>query len=257
MDDNTLGMMGKMNIKLPTPTQSERKKPQFNEWAGEVKAYLTIHNVHFEDYMGNCTSSIDVVHISDIQNDYTANDYVKLNNKLPAVPAEDTDEYEEYTEMTMNIRKKNDIASCSQTWNYVFVHSTKPGKPGGEAHSIVKRIMRQSSEFKVWRQLTLHYAGAHRAQHFSLLRNNNATQLRLHNQITHSTILQVDGSQRANCTALILRANNATTFTEVHKWIINFFNGTCTGTDDDNAAIGAVTDATEETNKYNVILSRW
>eukprot|EP00971_Amphidinium_carterae_P125259 2481940-Amphidinium_carterae.2 len=144
--------MGKMNIKLPTRTQFDGNNPQFNEWAGELKTYLTIRNVHFEDCMDNCTSSIDAVNIHD---DYRAEDYVKLNNKLPAVTSEDTDEYEEHNEMTMNIRKKkDDIASFSQALNYVFAHSTKPGS---EAHS----IMRQSSGFEAWRHLTLHHAGGH------------------------------------------------------------------------------------------------
>eukprot|EP00971_Amphidinium_carterae_P223060 4426256-Amphidinium_carterae.1 len=114
--DNTIAMMGKMNIKLPTPTQFDGKNLQFNEWAGEVKTYLTTHNVHFEDYMDNCTNSIDVVHISDIQDNYTAEDYIKLNNKFPAVPAEDTDEYEEYNEMRMisERRKTTLLASIRQ-----------------------------------------------------------------------------------------------------------------------------------------------
>eukprot|EP00971_Amphidinium_carterae_P100736 1993008-Amphidinium_carterae.2 len=47
--DNTIGMTQKMNINLPTPTQFDGKNPQFNEWAGEGKANLTIHNVHLED----------------------------------------------------------------------------------------------------------------------------------------------------------------------------------------------------------------
>eukprot|EP00971_Amphidinium_carterae_P324619 6451622-Amphidinium_carterae.1 len=46
----------------------------------------------------------------------------------------------------------------------------------------------------------------------------------------------------------ILRVINATTFTETHQWISKFFNNTYTGTDDDNAAIGAVA---KEADKYN------
>eukprot|EP00971_Amphidinium_carterae_P008023 158709-Amphidinium_carterae.1 len=33
--------MIKMNIKLPNPTVYDGKSPQFNEWAEEVKSYLT------------------------------------------------------------------------------------------------------------------------------------------------------------------------------------------------------------------------
>eukprot|EP00971_Amphidinium_carterae_P037661 740727-Amphidinium_carterae.2 len=45
-ENNTIGMMQKMNIKLPTPTQFDGRHPQFYEWTGKVKAadkaYLSI-----------------------------------------------------------------------------------------------------------------------------------------------------------------------------------------------------------------------
>eukprot|EP00971_Amphidinium_carterae_P346047 6487301-Amphidinium_carterae.1 len=41
---NTIGLMGQMNIKLPTPTQFDVQNPQLNEWAEGVKAYITIHD---------------------------------------------------------------------------------------------------------------------------------------------------------------------------------------------------------------------
>eukprot|EP00971_Amphidinium_carterae_P297986 5921169-Amphidinium_carterae.1 len=37
MEEGTLSMMNKMNIKLPSPTQFECRYSQFNEWSGEVK----------------------------------------------------------------------------------------------------------------------------------------------------------------------------------------------------------------------------
>eukprot|EP00971_Amphidinium_carterae_P230264 4569841-Amphidinium_carterae.1 len=55
-EDVTIGMM-KMNIKLPTPTQYDGKSPCFNEWAGEVKSYLTVHNIYIEDLMEDSTRS--------------------------------------------------------------------------------------------------------------------------------------------------------------------------------------------------------
>eukprot|EP00971_Amphidinium_carterae_P053069 1045230-Amphidinium_carterae.1 len=180
IDNNTIGMMGKMNIKLPAPTQFDGNNPQFKKWAGEVQAYLTLHNVHFKDYTDNGTSSIDVVNIFEIQDDYTSEDYIKLNNKSPAISAEDTDEYEDYNEMMMYIRKKkDDIASFSLTLNYVLVHSTK--------------LMRQSSGFEAWRQLTLHCAGGHRAQTSFSPSHDHATQLGCRSQTIHSTMLQVAG----------------------------------------------------------------
>eukprot|EP00971_Amphidinium_carterae_P236434 4692202-Amphidinium_carterae.1 len=56
----------------------------------------------------------------------------------------------------------------NQTLNYVLLHSTKPGS---EAHSIVRRVMRQSNGFEPRRQLQLHFASGHRARQFSLLRS--------------------------------------------------------------------------------------
>eukprot|EP00971_Amphidinium_carterae_P064148 1269926-Amphidinium_carterae.1 len=132
-----------------------------------VKVYLTIHNFYFENYMDKCTIFVETVSISDIQNEYTADYVTKLNNIFPSAPAEDTDEYGEYNEMTLNIRKKrDDIMSFSQTLNYMLVHSTKPGS---ETYSIVRQVMKQSNGFEAWRQLTLRYAGGHRAQQFSFL----------------------------------------------------------------------------------------
>eukprot|EP00971_Amphidinium_carterae_P064478 1277265-Amphidinium_carterae.1 len=104
-DDNTIAMMGKMNIKLPTPTQFDGKNPQFNQWTGEVKVYLTIHNVHFEDYMDECTRSIETINIIDLQIDYTADDLTKLNTKFPTILADGSDEFEEYTGMTLRKRR--------------------------------------------------------------------------------------------------------------------------------------------------------
>eukprot|EP00971_Amphidinium_carterae_P146773 2908808-Amphidinium_carterae.2 len=61
-----------MNIKLPSPTQFDGRYPQFNEWAGEVKAYLGVHNVSIEDIMDECTKFVTVTQLSDIQDKYTS-----------------------------------------------------------------------------------------------------------------------------------------------------------------------------------------
>eukprot|EP00971_Amphidinium_carterae_P195023 3870013-Amphidinium_carterae.1 len=53
-NDETVGMI-KMNLKLPTPTLCDGKSPQFNEWSGEIKAYLTVHNIYIEDLMEEST----------------------------------------------------------------------------------------------------------------------------------------------------------------------------------------------------------
>eukprot|EP00971_Amphidinium_carterae_P148455 2943284-Amphidinium_carterae.1 len=61
MKDSTVGIMQKMNIKLPSPTQFDGRYPQFYEWAGEVKAYLSFHSVNIEDIMDDCSKSVTVI----------------------------------------------------------------------------------------------------------------------------------------------------------------------------------------------------
>eukprot|EP00971_Amphidinium_carterae_P040963 804617-Amphidinium_carterae.1 len=119
--DNTVGMMQKMNIKLPTPTQFDGRNPQFNEWAGVVKAHLSIHNVHIEDYMDAGSRSVATIVLSDIQDEYTEGDTRRLNTRFPAAPREDADNYVEYYDMAVDIRKKkDDISNFSQTLNWCF-----------------------------------------------------------------------------------------------------------------------------------------
>eukprot|EP00971_Amphidinium_carterae_P240915 4782729-Amphidinium_carterae.1 len=49
------------------PTQFDGRNPQFREWSGEVKAYLTIHNVHIEDYMEEPAKSMEAIVLRNIQ----------------------------------------------------------------------------------------------------------------------------------------------------------------------------------------------
>eukprot|EP00971_Amphidinium_carterae_P248222 4928125-Amphidinium_carterae.1 len=46
-NDNTIGMLGRTSVKYPF----DGRNPQFREWSGKVKAYLTIRTMHIEDYM--------------------------------------------------------------------------------------------------------------------------------------------------------------------------------------------------------------
>eukprot|EP00971_Amphidinium_carterae_P076152 1504072-Amphidinium_carterae.3 len=99
--------MGKMNIKLPTPTRFDGRNSKFNEWAGDVKAYLTIHNVHIENHMDEFSKSVETVNIAHIQDDCTTENVNRLRQRFRTIPAENEEEYDEYNEMTMNFRKKN------------------------------------------------------------------------------------------------------------------------------------------------------
>eukprot|EP00971_Amphidinium_carterae_P031567 621637-Amphidinium_carterae.1 len=76
--------------------------------------------------------------------------------------------------MTLNIRKKkDDILSFSQTSNYVFVRSTKPGS---EAHSIVRRIMRQSNDVALrgWTSSSTFFYSAQLCNRTGIRQPNNA-----------------------------------------------------------------------------------
>eukprot|EP00971_Amphidinium_carterae_P078027 1543834-Amphidinium_carterae.1 len=120
-----MAMMGNMNIKLPMPTQFDGRNPQFNKWAGEVKAYLTIHNVHItwglEGRLRQVTSG--TFRIPTLQ--------MMSQNYHNGFPMQ---------QQRTNIRHKRDeITNFSQTLNDVSAHSTKPGS---ETHSMIRKIMR-------------------------------------------------------------------------------------------------------------------
>eukprot|EP00971_Amphidinium_carterae_P159498 3161818-Amphidinium_carterae.1 len=104
-----------MSVKLPMPTQFDGRNAQFREWSGEVKAYLTIHNVHIEDYMDESAKSIEATDIRNIKEVYVTEDVQYRDNKFPSQPTEDeADEFEEYNDLTMTIRKKRDDHENSQ-----------------------------------------------------------------------------------------------------------------------------------------------
>eukprot|EP00971_Amphidinium_carterae_P340199 6478406-Amphidinium_carterae.2 len=66
MEKGTISMLGKMNIKLPSPTQFDGCCPQFNEWAGQDK--------------------------------YTSDEVTKLNTTYPNPVAAGEDGYYDYME---------------------------------------------------------------------------------------------------------------------------------------------------------------
>eukprot|EP00971_Amphidinium_carterae_P011233 221102-Amphidinium_carterae.5 len=122
--------------------------------------------------------------------------------------------------------------------------------------------MRQSSGFEAWRQLTLHYAGGHRAQQVSLLCASmqpkwDPTTKQFTRQY-HKWLEDINRYESENgqgsvtdhvkIAAIINHLKGPIAQHLMLRWISNFFNSTYTGTDDDNAAIGAVT---EETDKHN------
>eukprot|EP00971_Amphidinium_carterae_P169129 3350520-Amphidinium_carterae.1 len=113
--------------------------------------------------MDECTKSVTVIQLNDIQDKYTADEVRKLNNTYPNPVTEGEDGYDDFMDITVNIkmmRGDRDVVSFSQTLNYVLLHAT----------TLTRRVMRQSYGFESWRQLQLHFAGGHRAQQFSFLR---------------------------------------------------------------------------------------
>eukprot|EP00971_Amphidinium_carterae_P294218 5841918-Amphidinium_carterae.1 len=90
-------------------TVTATRNPQFREWSGEVKAYLTIRNVHIEDYMDESAKSVEAIDIYNVQEAYVEEDTQYRDNKYPIQPTEDeANEFEDYNEITMSIRKKRE-----------------------------------------------------------------------------------------------------------------------------------------------------
>eukprot|EP00971_Amphidinium_carterae_P280882 5576363-Amphidinium_carterae.1 len=117
-NDETIGMI-KMNLKLPTPTQYDGKSPQFNEWAGEVKAHLTVHNIYVEDLMEESTRSQVPMVIATMQTDAVANYLRSFNARYPQAIKYGEDHYDDYMDRWEAMEKKKaDIARYSQTLNY-------------------------------------------------------------------------------------------------------------------------------------------
>eukprot|EP00971_Amphidinium_carterae_P101788 2014611-Amphidinium_carterae.1 len=105
MDEWTVSTLGKMNIKLPSPTRFNGRYPQLNEWSSEVKAYLGVHNVNIEDIMDDCTKSVTVIVLSHIQDKYTLAEVTKMNTNYPVAPADGDDVYDDYSDPRDTIRK--------------------------------------------------------------------------------------------------------------------------------------------------------
>eukprot|EP00971_Amphidinium_carterae_P173910 3447354-Amphidinium_carterae.1 len=74
--------------------------------------------------------SMEAIELRNIQDAYVAEDTNYRDMRYPIQPNEDDqDEFADYIEMSLNIRKKTDeITSVSQTLNYVLVNATKPGR---------------------------------------------------------------------------------------------------------------------------------
>eukprot|EP00971_Amphidinium_carterae_P316206 6285214-Amphidinium_carterae.2 len=103
--EKTIGMMQRINIKLPSPTQFDGRYEHFNEWSGEVKTYIGVHNVNIEDIMDECTKSVTAIVLNDIQDKCTAEEVRRLTTTYPQAAAEGEDGYDDYMELTVTVKK--------------------------------------------------------------------------------------------------------------------------------------------------------
>eukprot|EP00971_Amphidinium_carterae_P182758 3626708-Amphidinium_carterae.1 len=87
-----------MSIKLPTPTQYDGKSPQFNAWTGEVKAYLTAHNIYIGDLLEESTRSQVPMVIATMQRNAVADDLQRFNAPYLQAVNGDDDNYEDYVD---------------------------------------------------------------------------------------------------------------------------------------------------------------
>eukprot|EP00971_Amphidinium_carterae_P242879 4822508-Amphidinium_carterae.1 len=66
--------------KVALPDTVRGRYPQFNEWSGELKTYLGMHNVNTEDIMDDCSKSVTAIVLSDIQDKYTLAEVTRMHN---------------------------------------------------------------------------------------------------------------------------------------------------------------------------------
>eukprot|EP00971_Amphidinium_carterae_P155637 3086260-Amphidinium_carterae.1 len=91
---------------FPTPTQYDGKSPQFNEWTGEVKAYLTVHNKYIVNFLEDCTRSQVLMVIATMQRDAVANDLQSFNARYPKPIHYGEDHYDDYMDRWEAMEKK-------------------------------------------------------------------------------------------------------------------------------------------------------
>eukprot|EP00971_Amphidinium_carterae_P078426 1551436-Amphidinium_carterae.3 len=103
--------------------------------------------------MDDCAKSVTIIVLGDVQDKCTASEANQLNTTYPTpADTEGEDGYDDYMDMRDNIRKmRSDIVSFNQTLNYVLLHATKAGS---EAHSIIRRVMRQSNHWQCLQEAT-------------------------------------------------------------------------------------------------------
>eukprot|EP00971_Amphidinium_carterae_P030592 601647-Amphidinium_carterae.1 len=100
------------------------KSPQFNEWAEEVKAYLTVHNIYIDNLLEDSVRSQQVpMVIATMQTDAIAADLQAFNTRYQQQIRYGEDHYDDYMDRweTMEKKKKKkkaDILQFSQTLNY-------------------------------------------------------------------------------------------------------------------------------------------
>eukprot|EP00971_Amphidinium_carterae_P050370 992363-Amphidinium_carterae.2 len=182
----------------------------------------------------------------------------RSGNLIPhihAVALQDSeDNYDDFMDMTVNIKKmRGDIVNFSQTLNYALLHATKPSS---EAHTIIKRAMRQSNGFESWRQgrppsstiFTSSHNDDSRSQAGIATLNtspSSTTSGTINDHVKIATVVNnLKGSIAQN---LLMRINQATIFDEAHQWISNYFNSTYTGTNEYNKGqVGGVNNYDDE-----------
>eukprot|EP00971_Amphidinium_carterae_P082723 1636219-Amphidinium_carterae.1 len=71
--------------------------------------------------MNECTKSVTVIVLNDIQDKYTAAEVDRLKANYPVAIAEGEDGYDDYMDLRDTIRKmRGDSVSFSQTLNYML-----------------------------------------------------------------------------------------------------------------------------------------
>eukprot|EP00971_Amphidinium_carterae_P146148 2896659-Amphidinium_carterae.1 len=171
--------------------------------------------------MDDCTKSVTVIILKDIQAKYVSDEETRRTTTYHNPVVEGENGYDDYMDMTVNIKKmRGDVVSFSQTLKSVLLHATKPGS---EAHSIIKTVMRQrppsSTIFASSRKHAAKLEQRHSTLHQAVLQMTRGHQSvrgrewTLYNHRSREDSYSGQQPQGQHCAGESIRQRHLTTFT--------------------------------------------
>eukprot|EP00971_Amphidinium_carterae_P297987 5921169-Amphidinium_carterae.2 len=156
--------------------------------------------------MDDGTKSVTVIALGDSQDKYATTEVTKLNATYPVAPVDGEDGYDEVNHLRDTIRKMR-------------------GGERAQQFSLLRAIIQPN-----WTSETRQFTRQYYKWLEDIIRYEAENG---HGSITdHVKIATVVNNLKGNIARnLMMRIYQATAFNDVHQWISNYFNSTCTGTD--------------------------